>query len=135
MSREWQWYWGEGAEPERYHLAGAAREEAIAAATRDAIDTRTVTICEGMPQPLRDDFFSADNVLDAWHEYNDDLQDEDGELGMDPTHEQKQELEKILNAAFKAWRENYKLGRAWPMDTRSEEIIDLPDPEWRKGAA
>lgn len=127
MADEWGWYWGVGSQPEVYHHANS-RDDAIEQATEDATDNEheQMTVCEGKPWALLDDFFDADRVLEDWHERNEEAQDEEGELQMDPDTAQKAELEDALNAAFKAWRAKHNLGRAWCLDTRSEEIIEFP---------
>ena len=124
------WWWGEGSTPECYHPANS-REEAIYLAAESADDTGVyrVTICEGKPWDLRDNFFYAERVLDDWHDFNSDAADEDGELQMEPTNEQRRELEDALNAAFAAWRAKHNLGRAYALHTRNEEVIDLPEAE------
>jgi hypothetical protein len=127
MADEWKWYWGYGREPERYHGSFATSEEAVEAAKAAAQveHTSEMTVVRGRPMPLTDDFFDADRVLDEWHDRNEELQDEDGELAMKPSFEQKHELEAMLNAAFKAWRAKHELGRAWAMDTVDEIVITI----------
>jgi hypothetical protein len=127
MSEELHWYWGNGSQPERYNLANS-RDDAIEQATEYATDNgyEKMTVCEGKPWPLHDDFFDADCVLEQWHDRNEEAMDEDGELAMNPTREQKAELVSMLNAAFAAWRGSHNLGRAWCLDTRNEEIIEFP---------
>jgi hypothetical protein len=127
MAEEWKWYWGYGTEPERYYGRFATREEAVVAAkaAAQAENRSEMTIVQGRPMPLTDDFFDADQVLDDWHNHNEDLQDEDGELAMKPSFEQKHELEAVLNTAFKAWRAKHQLGRAWSMDTVDETVITI----------
>jgi hypothetical protein len=126
---EWTWWWGEGRGPERYHPANS-REDAIALAAEGAecSGIYQVTICEGKPWDLSDSFFDVGRVLEDWHEHNQEAQDEDGELRMSPTADQSQELENALNATFAEWRARHKLGRSWALDTRNEEVIDLPQP-------
>lgn len=126
QASEWNWYWGCGSDPEVYHPAGS-REEAIELATEVATANgqEEMTVCEGKPWPLYDDIFDADNVLEIFHDKNDDRCDEDGGLQMEPTHQQKIELETALNAAFKTWRTKHGLGRAWAMDTRNDEVVTL----------
>ena len=125
---DWTWWWGYGSEPEQYEASFATREAAIADAKEHATEAGTeFTICEGKPWPLRDNIFDADHVMDRFHDWNDDRCDEDGDLHMDPTPEQRGELETVLNDAFKAWREKHNLGRAWALDTRNDEVVML-DP-------
>jgi hypothetical protein len=128
---EWGWVWGWGSEPERYYISGnsreAALEEALTAAKRDGIDGE-VTICEGRPEVLTDKFFDADNVLEEWHDANEERQDEDGELSMSPSAQQKADLEKMLAEAFAAWRRKHGLGRAWTLETRKAEVVAIPEP-------
>ena len=127
MDEEWTWYWGEGSEPEAYSPANS-REDAVAKATRAAHerDLTEMTVCEGKPWKLRDDFFNADMVLEQWNDWNEDCQDEQGELSMEPTPDQEADLVLALNAAFAAWRAKHKLGRAYPLDTRNSEVISIP---------
>lgn len=126
---EWNWYWGVGSQPEVYHLANC-RDDAIEQATEDAADNGhdEMTVCEGKPWSLNDDFFDVDGVLEWWHDRNEEAMDEDGELSMNPTSEQKAELISALNATFAAWRSKHNLGRAWCLDTRNEEVIAFPIP-------
>ena len=130
-SRPWRWYWGYGSQPEVYQGNVATRDEAIAAAMTAAAaeDDRCLdcmTIACARPMKLADDCFDADNVLDTWHDQNEDAADEDGELSMKPSHQQKQELERALEAAFTAWRTRHVLGQAWSLEFRSEEVVEVP---------
>jgi hypothetical protein len=130
MEHEWQWYWGAGSEPEIYRAANS-REHAVEMATQEARSCGygEMTVCEGRPEPLTDAFFDADRVLDDFHDANDDRQDEDGGLQMEPTLVQKAELEEALAGAFRAWRERHGLGRAWSLGTRNEEVLHFAQPE------
>ncbi len=123
---DWLWYWGEGAQPETFYAGVATRDAALADALVRRDPGTEVTICQGRPMPLKDDFFDGDRVLEWWSDANEDLTDEDGDLRMEPTHAQKIELECALNDAFKAWRAKHNLGRAWALDTKGEEVITLP---------
>ena len=128
MAEDWTWWWGVGDEPEVYRPA-YSRDDAVEQATEEAVDNghELMTICEGKPQDLYDDFFDADAVLEDWHDHNTDVADEDGELGMEPDETQKAELQAALNEAFKVWRRKHNLGRAWALDTRAVEVIKVVD--------
>lgn len=122
----WSWYFGAGSAPEVYYPA-SSREEAIAGAQVDAnlSGYEQMTICQGRPQALDHSIFDADLVLERFHEVNETLADEDGNLRMEPKPEQCRELEATLAATFKSWCEKHKLGRAWSMDTRNDEVIEI----------
>jgi hypothetical protein len=122
---EWTLWWGWSSQPERLSPANS-REDAIEQAIGQYAGVDTITFCEGKHMPLHDECFDADWVLERWHECNEDVQDEDGELYMEPTEEQNAELELVLTEALREWRKKHNLGRAWGLDTRNEEIITLP---------
>lgn len=122
----WRWYWAEAEDAEVYHFAvPSTREGAIANARAEGY--ASALICEGIPAPLHDDFFRADDAIEQWEEANEDLVDEGGSLEMDPTPEQKAELQQALTAAWTTWRQKHKLGRAWVIDRRNKEVVPL-DP-------
>ena len=124
----WRWYWGRGGDPEVFNEAGDTREEALGEAESEYGDDErpaTVTICEGRPEALSDDCFFADDVLERWDDHNAEKASEDGELHMDPDAAQKRELEEALRDAFSAWRKKHGLGRAWTLETRKVEEIEL----------
>jgi hypothetical protein len=127
MSEDWQWWWGKHAEAERYNGPFATREEAVAEAMEESESGEEFpcfTVCEATKAALRDDVFDADWALEQWHDRNEEAQDEDGELGMSPTNEQRAELEQVLTAAFAGWRQKHHLGRAWAFgEIRNTEII------------
>jgi hypothetical protein len=129
---EWLWWWGFGSQCERYEASFDTREEALADAMAQLPEYCTdeeVTIAEARRLPLRDDCFSADRVLEDWHNANEEAQDDDGELAMNWTPEQAVELEASLAATLAAWRTKHKLGRAWGLEIRSAEVVPLPQCE------
>lgn len=126
MDEGWKWFWGAGSEPDVYHPA-ESRDDAIAQAQDDAENSgcEVATICEGKRKQLTDKVFDADHVLEWWQDHNEECQDEDGELKMNPTADQKTELEMVLNAALATWRAKHDLGHSWSLDTRNEEVIRM----------
>ncbi len=122
-SADYAWYWGAGREPERYHGPFETREAAIGDCARVAC-FGPFTICEATMEPLRDDVFDAEFVMDQWRDLNEYALDLDGD-DPDPTPDQDRELEAALAATFAAWRKRHNIGRAWAFaETRNVEVIE-----------
>jgi len=128
MSNEnqYRWWWGYTPEPEQYEADFPTREAVIAALPQDQPGAK-FTIIEPRRMPLRDDFFDAERILQHWHEHNEEAQDEEGGLQMEPTPAQRMELERDLATTFAAWRTRHGLGRAWNLEDRHYEIV-IPCP-------
>lgn len=124
---EYRWWWGYGTKPEQYGADFPTREAAIAALPQDQPGAE-FTICEARRMPLCDAFFDAEWLLLQWHEHNEDAMGGDSDLQMEPTRDQRMELERDLAAAFSAWRARHDLGRAWNLELRHSEIV-IPCPE------
>lgn len=129
----WQWWWGEGEQPERYHGPCNSRQEAIdeALSSNTAPPYSLFTICEATVGRLDDNHLDADWVIERFNEHNEDAADPDGDGVIDQTTpEQDRELEAMLKAAWVAWREKHNLGRAFMFDqTRNEELLLMPKDE------
>ncbi len=130
------WYWAEYKDAEQWNGPLIDKESAIAHAVT-SIDwsedgekdsCRTVYLVMARPKSLTDDIFSSDDVLDSWHTWNEDSANEYGDLDMDPTVEQRAELERELHKCFAAWRARHHLGRAWMLDVAEqfEETVYCP---------
>ncbi len=130
-AEDWHWYFGIGSEPDAYTRASANTREAALADAVDELDLdtaeRCVTLCMGLPATLIDAIFSADDVIEQWHDKNEEVASEDGDLSMQPSASQKAELEAVLNATFAAWRKRHGLGRAYSLTTRQEEVVLVSD--------
>jgi hypothetical protein len=130
MNVEYTWWFGAGGDPEVYTEA-CSKEEAIERALAEGRenDWDEMTIVEARPMPLSNAIFDADDVLDRLAEKNEDAVDEDGDLrDMNATIEQKSELERALVAVLAAWRDRHKIGRAYQLDIRAEETIQVAAP-------
>lgn len=127
----YQWWYGIGKEPEIFFPA-ESRENAEAEGHREILEGNHegetfFTIKEARRGALDDDIFVADHVLERFADCNEEMADNDGEIGMENVTEgQKAELADALNDAFSAWRERHKLGRAFQLDEdRNVEVIEV----------
>lgn len=125
----WHWSWGDGSEPETISKASQNTREAAEAEALDEATNDFVTICQARPVALRDDVFDADHAIERWHDANEEAQDENGDLGMEPTHAQRADLEAALAKAFADWRKRHGLGRTRVVETRHDEVLRVPSDD------
>lgn len=125
---EYRWYYGLGEHPETYERSFTTRSEAVTAAIEDARGTYDkVTIVEGRPGTIDPEIFNADNVIEDLHEHNQEISDENGDLGIEPTREQRTDLEQRLATALAQWLWHHKLGAVTAIsDFRHELVMDVP---------
>lgn len=124
---DWKWLWFHDKDPDYYNAGGPDRETTRQIALERVEPGTSFTVCEGRPHGLSDDIFDADDVIEKFHDHNEEFQDEDGSLRMDDaTCERRMELVAALNETFRAWREKYELGRAWTLETRNEQVETAP---------
>jgi hypothetical protein len=126
----WQWWWSTSLDEGRYRGPFATSELALSNARLDVTGAaHGIWLFEGKRLPLRDALFDADKVLDDWHVLNEEVADADGGLFMDPSGAQKLELTEALNAIWRTWRRRHGLGRAFGIETRNENPVQLTPPE------
>jgi thymidylate synthase (FAD) len=119
--REWEWYWAPGTDLETVYGPHSSRGAAIEVARADA--SGTFTVLEGRPLPLGDHCFDAERVLELWHELNGELANDYGDTMIEPSTEQMRELEGDLGETMARWRRRNRLGRAWSLEMRNEEVL------------
>ena len=121
---EWQWWWSNEMIDSAYHGPFPSRDMALINAQTEC-QRDTAWVFEGKRQKLLDDMFDADQVIADWHDHNMEVANEDGELSMDPTSQQKLGLEKAVEGGLTAWRQKHNLGRAHTLETRGEVSVSL----------
>lgn len=130
-TEDWHWYFGVGTEPDGFIRASANTRDAALAGALDALDLdtdeRCVTLCQGLPEKLHDEVLGANDVVEAWCEANADAADEDDNLSMEPSEEQQTELRAMLGATIAKWRKRHGLGRAFALQTRGAEVVQVAD--------
>lgn len=122
-----QWWWSEN--EESYFPAGS-REEAIAEAVASIEEPgSTFQICRARRGVLRNNFFSAERLLEEFEDHNDELWGPDGPDAKVPPAAGA-ELERMLSEAFAAWHAKHRPYRAWSLvDMQDEEELVTPGAE------
>jgi hypothetical protein len=128
----WSWYYAEGTAPEIW-MQATENSRACAIAEARRYGAVPVSICQGRPMPLGDNFFDAGSLWEQFTEHNQDVADEDGRIGGEPASSALAVLEDRMAETFGAWRREFGVGRAWALETKDDEVI-LPTPwELRRG--
>ena len=131
-AENWQWWWGEETDPERYRGPFATREEAISEALGSDTDPdySQITVCEATLMRLSDGHISADVVIEWFNERNEDTSDPDTGLVLEASREQEADLNRMLTEAWVAWRTKHSLGNSWSFESmRNTEVIQIPEQE------
>ncbi len=125
-----RWFWAACESPylEDYESA-PSREEAISAATEQAKndESEAITICFSVPYIFKDEpFTDVGDILERWQDDNNpDVVDA---FELSTTGEEERDLERMLNAAFTAWRLKHRIGFCdVPNDVTNEETITVGD--------
>lgn len=115
-SEEFFWFYSLQRDQDNWIGPYKTRDEALFVALKEAEEDgySFLYLLEASFRPLRNDIFDAVVVLEDFVDVNSENLDPDGS-SLDGTVPPKQldELEAMLTAAFKQWREKYKVGAPW----------------------
>lgn len=102
-----KWWWGEGTDPEVFHIGGDTRADAIQCGKEGECDYG-FTICEA--DKALPDFacLRADFAMDAFNDHNEECWGEDEPDWKKVPAGAFNELEQALGVTFKAWADKYK---------------------------
>ena len=123
------WYYALGRDACHFEGGFATCDEATSVGLTAALgDFDHITIIEARHDKVNADVFSADDVLDDLTELNDDLTDEDGDIGAEnASSRQKRDLEATLRAALQGWLDANGFDRAVALsEIRNELVIGVP---------
>ncbi len=126
---DYQWYYGLGPDPERFKGGFPTHAAALAAGLLACgEDDEIITIVEARSAVIDAGIFDATRVMDNLREHNEDVADEDGDLGLgERTLAQDRELERNLTTVLETWLNVHKIGRVHAFaDTRSTMAVSVP---------
>jgi hypothetical protein len=128
----YKWYYCyDGDESEGWHGGYASKAQALAEGLAMATGyCKTITLCEACTAKVETDgVFDAETILEQLRDINDEISDEEGDIGLDEVStEQAVELEVELDAVLNNWLARHKLDYS-PYafgDRRNEETHDVP---------
>jgi hypothetical protein len=127
----YKWYFNYDSDEEAgWHGGYDTRAQALAEGVENATGfCKTIVLIEASPAPLSLDFVAdAEAILEQIREVNEDLSDENGDVGMqDCSSEQAVELEIEVTETIRQWliRHDFNYSPYAFGDRRNEEILDV----------
>ncbi len=134
---DYRWYYGLGRDPERFKGGFATRFAAVTAGfAACSEDEEVITVIEGRPAVIDTSIFDTSKVMEDLQDHNEELADEDGDLGLDKrTRAQEVDLERRLAAVLQAWLTEHEIGRVHGFsDTRNTVLVTVPRGKVEAGA-